>query len=56
MGYLPTRDDIEGGSYAARESIFLYKRMPVLPGEAERLGHDVGTALRDLLNRPREEF
>ena len=52
MGYLPTVEDIENGSYAARESIFLYKRMPVLPGEAERLGHDVGAALRDLMDRP----
>ena len=45
LGYLPTRDDISRGTYAALESTFLYKRLPVVPGEAERLGETLGTAL-----------
>ena len=48
MGYLPTREDIEAASYAAQESVFLYKRMPACAGEAERRGTDVGRALRGL--------
>ncbi len=45
MGYLPTRDDISRGAYAALESTFLYKRLPVVPGEAERLGEEIGKAM-----------
>ncbi|MBQ6564013.1 MAG: hypothetical protein IJL88_08875 [Clostridia bacterium] len=40
-GYLPTRDDIARGSYAALESTFLYKRLPAVPGEAERLAEQL---------------
>ncbi len=47
LGYLPTRDDIERGAYAALESTFLYHRLPVLPGEAERLGRELGARLRE---------
>ena len=47
LGYLPTRDDIERGAYAALESTFLYHRLPVLPGEAERLGHELGARLKE---------
>ena len=36
-GYLPTADDFERQSYAAMESMFLYRRLSPLPGEAERL-------------------
>lgn len=46
LGYLPTKDDIERGAYAAWESVFLYKRLPISPGEAERLGTEIGKALR----------
>lgn len=46
LGYLPTRDDIARGTYAALESTFLYKRLPVVPGEAERLGEWIGNAIR----------
>ncbi len=42
LGYLPTLDDIARGAYAALESTYLYKRLPVKPGEAERLGEVVG--------------
>jgi len=49
LGYLPTRDDISRGTYAALESTFLYKRLPVIPGEAERLGMEMGTALERIL-------
>ena len=45
-GYLPTRDDIERGAYAAIESTFLYKRLPCLTGEAERLGEAVGRKVK----------
>lgn len=46
LGYLPTRDDIARGAYAALESTFLYHRLPVLPGEAERLGRELGARLK----------
>ncbi len=46
LGYLPTQDDIERGAYAAWESVFLYKRLPIAPGEAERLGREIGKAIR----------
>ena len=49
LGYLPTRDDISRGAYAALESTFLYKRLPVVPGEAERLGEEIGNALAAVL-------
>ena len=45
--YLPTRDDIARGAYAALESTFLYHRLPVLPGEAERLGRELGARLKE---------
>ena len=48
LGYLPTRDDISRGAYAALESTFLYKRLPVVPGEAERLGEEIGKAMARL--------
>lgn len=49
LGYLPTRDDISRGTYAALESTFLYKRLPVVPGEAERLGETIGKAMAEIL-------
>lgn len=49
LGYLPTRDDIAREAYAALESTFLYKRLPVVPGEAERLGTEMGEALKGIL-------
>jgi len=49
LGYLPTRDDIARGAYAALESNFLYKRLPVVPGEAERLGRETGRMLKKIL-------
>ncbi len=49
LGYLPTRDDIKRGAYAALESTFLYKRLPAVPGEAERLGEEMGAALKEIL-------
>lgn len=49
LGYLPTRDDIAREAYAALESTFLYKRLPVVPGEAERLGQEMGTALERIV-------
>jgi len=49
LGYLPTKDDISRGTYAALESTFLYKRLPVVPGEAERLGEEAGIALERIL-------
>lgn len=49
LGYLPTRDDIRRGAYAALESTFLYKRLPVVPGEAERLGEEAAKAVAKIL-------
>ena len=49
LGYLPTRDDIAREAYAALESTFLYKRLPVVPGEAERLGEEMGRKLKEIL-------
>ena len=50
LGYLPTKDDIKRGAYAALESTFLYKRLPVVPGEAERIGEEMGAALKQILS------
>ena len=50
LGYLPTKGDIARGTYAALESTFLYKRLPVVPGEAERLGEEMGLALERVLS------
>lgn len=50
LGYLPTRDDIDRGAYAALESTFLYKRLPVEPGEAERLGEEIAHALKGIIS------
>ncbi len=47
LGYLPTRGDIVRGAYAALESTFLYKRLPALAGEAERLGAEIGKRLAE---------
>jgi hypothetical protein len=49
LGYLPTKDDIDREAYAALESTFLYKRFPVVPGEAERLGEELGEELKKIL-------
>ena len=49
LGYLPTMDDIAQGGYAALESTYLYRRLPVEPGEAERLGEALGEALKAIL-------
>ena len=49
LGYLPTKDDIAREAYAALESTFLYKRLPVVPGEAERLGEDMGHQLKEII-------
>ncbi|MBQ8952489.1 MAG: hypothetical protein IJ048_00100 [Clostridia bacterium] len=50
LGYLPTKDDIQQGGYAALESTYLYRRLPVVPGEAERLGQVMGKALKAALS------
>ncbi len=46
LGYVPTRDDYRRGAYAALESTFLYRRLPILEGEAERIGDSLGADLR----------
>ncbi|MCR4886116.1 MAG: hypothetical protein K5919_04295 [Clostridiales bacterium] len=45
LGYLPTMDDYDRGSYASRDAFYLYRRIPTLRGEAERLGRDLGEKL-----------
>lgn len=47
LGYLPTADDIGRKAYAALESSFLYKRLPPMAGEAERLGRHIGGILAE---------
>ena len=49
LGYLPTMDDYDRHSYAARDAFFLYRRVPTLRGEAERIGQDVGKKLAQRL-------
>ncbi len=49
LGYLPTKDDYDRGSYASKDAFFLYRRIPTLRGEAERLGEDLGEKLRNAL-------
>ena len=45
LGYLPTMDDYDRGSYASKDAFFLYRRIPTQRGEAERLGEDLGQKL-----------
>ena len=47
-GYLPTMDDFERESYAAKESMFLYRRLPPVPGEAERLAEQLAERYRSM--------
>ena len=49
LGYLPTLDDYGRGSYASRDAFYLYRRIPTLRGEAERLGREVGQKLAEKL-------
>ncbi|MBR4540006.1 MAG: hypothetical protein IKO52_14350 [Clostridia bacterium] len=49
LGYLPTMDDYDRGSYASKDAFFLYRRIPTLRGEAERLGEDLGEKLKNAL-------
>lgn len=49
LGYLPTMDDYDRGSYASRDAFFLYRRIPTLRGEAERLGRELGQMLAEAL-------
>ena len=49
LGYLPTMDDYDRGSYASKDAFFLYRRIPTLRGEAERLGEELGKKLADAL-------
>ncbi len=49
LGYLPTMDDYDRGSYASRDAFYLYRRIPTLRGEAERLGAVLGEKLANEL-------
>lgn len=49
LGYLPTMDDYDRGSYASKDAFFLYRRIPTLRGEAERLGKELGEKLANAL-------
>ena len=40
-----TMDDYDRGSYASKDAFFLYRRIPTLRGEAERLGKELGEKL-----------
>ena len=54
LGYLPTMDDYDRGSYASRDAFFLYRRVPTLRGEAERLGRDLGEKLAEAMKGDRK--
>ena len=54
MGYLPTMDDYGRHSYASQDAFFLYRRIPTLPGEAERLGHEIGQKLAAAMKREKQ--
>ena len=49
LGYLPTMDDYDRGSYASKDAFFLYRRIPTLRGEAERVGEELGQKLAAVL-------
>lgn len=49
LGYLPTMDDYDRGSYASKDAFFLYRRIPTLRGEAERVGEVLGEKLKNAL-------
>lgn len=51
LGYLPTEDEFEKGSYAALSSAYLYLRPPIAPGEAERLGDEIGRRVAEWSGR-----
>jgi hypothetical protein len=50
-GYLPTKDDFERESYAAMESMFLYRRFAAMPGEAERLAEQLAEQYRKTFSK-----
>jgi neutral ceramidase len=49
MRYIPTRDDIENMGYAALSSCFLYQRLPLEPGEGERMAEIVAKEIKQQL-------
>jgi len=49
MRYVPTRDDIENKGYAALTSCFLYQRLPLMPGEGERMAEVVAEEIKQRL-------
>ncbi|MBQ6959660.1 MAG: hypothetical protein IJP78_01645 [Clostridia bacterium] len=49
LGYLPTMDDYDRGSYASKDAFFLYRRIPTQRGEAERLGEELGEKFKNAL-------
>ena len=51
LGYLPTMDDYDRRSYAAQDAFFLYRRVPTLRGEAERIGNAIGEKLKARLKK-----
>ena len=54
LGYLPTMDDYDRGSYASKDAFFLYRRIPTLRGEAERVGEELGNKLAAALKGERK--
>lgn len=41
MRYIPTEDDIINRGYAGHSSCFIYSRLPLIPGEGERLARSL---------------
>ena len=49
MRYMPTRDDIEKKGYAGLLSCLLYLRLPLQPGECERMAEIVADSIKEKL-------
>ena len=49
MRYIPTRDDIENKGYAGFLSCLLYLKLPLEPGEGERMAEMVAKVLKERL-------
>lgn len=47
MRYIPTEDDITSRGYAGHSSCFIYGRLPLIPGEGERLARSLSNILAE---------
>ncbi|HHW48198.1 MAG TPA: hypothetical protein GXX14_06230 [Clostridiaceae bacterium] len=54
LRYFPTAKEIKNKGYEGYLSAFLYRRIPLLAGESERMGHIIVKTLNALLNESSE--